>query len=119
MDTAKILSELRSERQRIDRAITVLEALDSAVGTTRQTTSELAPKTRGRRMSPAARKRMSDAQRKRWADKRKTGTPPVIVKNAATKKAPATGGLTPAGRKRLSELAKARWAAKKRAAAKA
>src|SRR4051794_18056744 len=103
MDTAKILTELRSERERIDRAIAALEALDSTTAQPRQTSSQPTSKPRGRRLSSAARKRMSEAQQKRWADK-KNVVPQGGAKKAA-KKSAKKGGLTAAGRRRLSELA--------------
>ena len=119
MDTARILTELRSERERIDRAITALEALDSTAAPTRQTTSQAAPKPRGRRMSPAARKRMSQMMKNRWAQRKQTAKPQASAKTATPKKAAKKGGLTPAGRKRLSANMRKRWADKKKAAAKA
>jgi len=84
MDTGKILSELRAERNRINEAIAALEALDRAtpsssprpqaqVGTkfpAKQSTANQAGNGR-RRLSPAARKRISEAAKKRWAERRK------------------------------------------------
>lgn len=80
MDTSRILSELRAERDRIDQAIAALEALDSVVRRGRrrngsgpaQSSPAQKKKTRNRRgMSPAARKRMSAMMKQRWAERRK------------------------------------------------
>jgi len=59
MNTAAILSQLKAERERIDKAIAALEGLESR-GTAKQ------PRRR-RRLSAAARKRISEAAKKRWA----------------------------------------------------
>jgi hypothetical protein len=86
MDTRKILSELRAERDRIDQAIAALEALNTSGPETAARTSSTrtnpgratqgaakpGPKSRGpRHMSPAARKRISEMMKKRWAERRK------------------------------------------------
>jgi len=65
MDTAALLSQLRTERDRIDKAIAALESLNG----TKQTTAAPAKADRRgrRRMSAAARRRIAAAQRKRWA----------------------------------------------------
>ncbi len=77
MDTRTILSELCSERERLDKAIAALESL-GGVGTATATLrrqpaigSKVAPK-RGRRpMSASARKRLSEMMKKRWAARRR------------------------------------------------
>jgi hypothetical protein len=79
MDTARILTELRSERDRIDQAIAALEALDGTV-------KHVAPRSPGRpkkgtppvsgrrkRMSVAGRKKLSEMMKKRWAERKKAG----------------------------------------------
>ncbi|HYE24391.1 MAG TPA: hypothetical protein VEG32_04245 [Clostridia bacterium] len=80
MDTSRILSELRAERDRIDQAIAALEALDNLGrrGRRRNGSGPAQPapaqkkQTRSRgRMSPAARKRMSAMMKQRWAERRK------------------------------------------------
>ena len=81
MDTNSVLSELRSERQRLDQAIAALEALDGS-GARVQTVGKAGlawgakaanqKKQRGTaKMSPAARKRISEMMKKRWAARRK------------------------------------------------
>ena len=123
MNTANILRDLRSERERIDKAIIALEALDSTPllsSNAVQRKSTAAPTTHSRNlMSPAARKRMSEMMKNRWALRKKTVKPKVSAKKASAKKAARKGGLTPAGRKRLSAMMKKRWADKKKAAANA
>ena len=68
MDTNRILAELRAERDRIDRAISALEAVNSTeprrVG--RPPRAAATPRRR-RRMSAAARRKMSRLLKQRWA----------------------------------------------------
>jgi hypothetical protein len=67
MDTNKILAELRTERDRIDRAISALEAVNST-GRRRAGRPPRAAVTRRRgRMSAAARRKMSRLLKQRWA----------------------------------------------------
>jgi len=75
VNISRLVTELKSERDRIERAIAAIEGLNST-GRRRagrppgSITSE--PKKRGRRrMSAAARKRISEIQKKRWAAWRK------------------------------------------------
>jgi hypothetical protein len=116
MDTKQILTDLRTERDRIDRAISALEGLDGA-GALRATapgTQTPASQPRGRRkMSPAGRKRIAEAQKARWAAQKNASPAP---KATSTKKATPARHMSPATRKRLSVLAKARWAQRKKAA---
>jgi len=75
MDIQNILSNLKSERERIDRAITALEGLGSTgprrrgrpVGSVSKTSSGR-PR---RHMSAAARKRISEMMKQRWAERKK------------------------------------------------
>jgi hypothetical protein len=72
LDLAKIVSELKRERDRIGRAIALLE--NEATRTARRiaTPIKMAPsKKRSRGLSPAGRKRLSEAMKKRWADRKK------------------------------------------------
>ena len=68
MDTNRILAELRAERDRIDQAISALEAVNSTghrrVG--RPPGSARKARRRGR-MSAAARRKMSRLMKQRWA----------------------------------------------------
>jgi hypothetical protein len=113
MDTSSILKDLRTERDRIDRAISVLEGLDGT-GTLRVTAPGVQPtpaKARGsRRMSAAGRRRISEMMKARWAARRKQAAKLALTKAGARKP------MSAAVKKRLSLLAKRRWAARKKAA---
>ena len=87
MDILTILTELRSEKERLDEAILTIERLAAGSLTKRRgrpplwmanakaesgpslVSKALAPKKR-RKFSAATRKRMAEAQRKRWAARR-------------------------------------------------
>jgi hypothetical protein len=82
MDTNSILAELKAERDRIDKAIAALQAIDTTIaGSLRHaersaaeasSTTKAPQRARGpRKMSAAARKRISEAAKKRWAKRRK------------------------------------------------
>jgi hypothetical protein len=79
MDTNRILAELRSERNRIDQAISALEALASPVarggrrGPAKAAGSQSQGTTSRRRgrMSAAARKRLSEMMKQRWAERKR------------------------------------------------
>ena len=83
MDIKRMLSDLTAERDRIDRAITALQAIESpasrGTATSRRTPKNIPsvsqPKRAKRRMSPAARKRMSEMMKKRWAERKKQSKP--------------------------------------------
>ena len=121
MDIEQILSDLRSERDRLNQAITALELLGSTDGATPRQVSTVAiapARRRGvRSMSAAARKRISTMMKARWAQ-RKAG------KSAGSRKvSPKAHGkkrrISAAGLKRISEAAKKRWAKVKAAKAPA
>jgi|SRR5271154_4833475 len=114
MDTNRILADLQAERNRIDRAITALEALN---GTGARTTnskrrarppataaqsSTKQPRVR-RSMSVAGRKRISEAAKKMWAERKKASLP-----NSRRPMSAAT-------KRKLSQSAKVRWAQRKKA----
>ena len=113
MDLNRIVADLRSEQDRIGRAI---EALLEP--TKRSARKPVAPKRRGS-ITPAGRRRLSAAMKARWAA-RKVKSPTAsskattVIRTAPKKR----GGLTAAGRKRLWEAMKKRWAEKRKAAAK-
>jgi hypothetical protein len=65
----KILTELKGERDRLNRAIAALEGTTAARGTRKKAQNTEKPSRR--RMSAAARKRLSEAKRKWWAERRK------------------------------------------------
>jgi hypothetical protein len=85
MDLNRILSDLKAERDRLDRAIAALEG--SSGDATRAGGARRGPgrpagsgKGNGRRrrrgprvMSADARRRISEAMRKRWAERKKRG----------------------------------------------
>ena len=109
MDLDKIVAELKTERDRIGRAIAALldEAKSAVSGATRKIS---APTRRGKGLTAAGRKRLSEAMKRRWAERRIKGAAPKA--SAPTRR----GGLTPAGRKKLSEAMKRRWAERKKSA---
>jgi hypothetical protein len=72
LELARIVLELKNKRDRISRAIALLE--NEATRTTRRIAmpTKTAPsKKRGRGLTPAGRKRLSEAMKKRWADRKK------------------------------------------------
>jgi len=103
VDIQNLLSDLKSERNRIDQAISALEGLGSASSARRgRPPKAAAPASKGRRsMSASARKRISDAMKKRWASQKQ-------------KAAPKRKAMSPAARKRISEMMKKRWAEQKK-----
>jgi hypothetical protein len=79
MDISKILSDLRSERHRIDQAIAALEGLNGRGSTranrtsTASTATAVTKPTRRRksRLTPAGRRRLSEMMKKRWAQRKR------------------------------------------------
>ena len=67
MEIERILSDLKSERDRIDSAIRALEGGRAGRGPGRPVGSGR----RRRTMSPAARKRISEMMKLRWAERKK------------------------------------------------
>jgi len=68
MDTNRILAELRAERDRIDQAISAIEAVNSAGRRRVGRPPKAARKVRRRgRMSAAARRKLSRLLKQRWA----------------------------------------------------
>ena len=78
MNLQVIISDLKRERDRLDRAIA---ALDASAGTGRASAARHRPSTaettvagqgsRKRHLTPAGRKRLSELMKKRWAERRK------------------------------------------------
>jgi len=66
MDIQQILSDLRSERERIDNAIRALEG-----GKTGRRPGRPAGSGKRRTMSASARKRISEMMKLRWAERKK------------------------------------------------
>jgi ABC-type uncharacterized transport system YnjBCD ATPase subunit len=96
MDMNRILAELRAERNRIDHAISALEAV-SSTGRRRVGRPPKAAQ-KPRTLSTAARARIAAAQRARWAKaKLAQASKPVRRMSAAA-------------RRKMSRLLKQRWA---------
>ncbi len=73
MDLDKIVAELKSERDRITRAIGLLQGADLPRAG-RKRTPAINPTTRKQRrggITPAGRKRLSEAMKRRWAERRR------------------------------------------------
>jgi hypothetical protein len=103
VDITNLVSELKNELHRIERAIAALEGLTSSPRRGRPPKSTSVGR-KPRRMSAAARKRISQAMKQRWA---KWGG-----KSAPKKAAPKRKPMSTAMRKKLSAMMKARWAAR-------
>ena len=79
MNTDKIVAELKTEKDRLDRAIAALEETDgrSPAVRRRNLTRPLASadakpaKQTGRQLTPEGRKRLSESMKKRWAERRR------------------------------------------------
>ena len=111
LDLNRIVSDLKSERDRIGRAISaLLEGAGLSGATKRATRKAATPKRRGG-ITPAGRKRLAAAMKARWATRRAKSA--TASRTSATKKR--GGGMTAAARKRISDAMKKRWAEKKAA----
>src|ERR1035437_8749114 len=107
LDLNIITTELKTERDRIGRAIAALiEDAKTSVSDTGQRAGAL--KRRRELITPEGRRRLSQAMKRRWAERRMGKT---TGKASAPKR---RGGLTAAGRKKASEAMKKRWAEKKK-----
>ena len=74
MDTNSILAELRAERDRIDQAISALEAVNSTGRRRVGRPPKAARKVRRRgRMSAAGRRKLSRLMKQRWASGKMKG----------------------------------------------
>jgi hypothetical protein len=73
LDTRRIVSELKAERNRLDQAIIALDEASTTQPTVVKNAFSMdgaqAPRKR-RRLTAAGRKRLSMLMKKRWADKR-------------------------------------------------
>ena len=65
MDTSRIIAELTAERNRLDKAITTLESVNTNHRSGRTITRT--PRRGRRRLTAAGRKRLSELLKKRWA----------------------------------------------------
>jgi hypothetical protein len=74
MDTQRIVSELKSERNRLDKAIAALDGASTTRATIAKNVISMngakAPRKR-HHLTAAGRKRLSMLMKKRWAEKRK------------------------------------------------
>jgi hypothetical protein len=71
MDLKGIVSELKRERDRLDRAIAALDSTEVVVGSNGASRPRTAVRKSGSRLSAAGRKRLSDLMKRRWAERRK------------------------------------------------
>ncbi len=75
MDIRQILNSLRSERDRINKAIAALEGLDGAFPTAGRTNTSATAKKGFRKkkggLTAAGRRRLSENMKRRWAERRK------------------------------------------------
>ncbi|MDO8585792.1 MAG: hypothetical protein Q7T82_02020 [Armatimonadota bacterium] len=111
MDLDKIVSELKSERDRIDRAINALVDGVGAVSSPRATGAGVPKRAKG--ISAAGRRRLSEAMKARWAARKSKSTEASRVIASATKGG-AKRGMSAAARKRISEAMKKRWTEKRK-----
>ena len=75
MEIRRIVAELKSERERLDRAIAALEGSSVRAGATKKSAVSSHPpaakKKRRRGLTAEGRKRLSEMMKKRWAEYRK------------------------------------------------
>jgi hypothetical protein len=76
MDITAIVSELKNERDRLNRAIAALEGTDivkTGPGKSATPTLVIRKGKKGSHLSTEGRKRLSEMMKKRWAERRKKG----------------------------------------------
>ena len=99
MNLQQIVTELKSDRDRIDRAINAIEGLNSTGHRRVGRPPSAARKARRRgRMSAAGRARIAAAQRARWAKAKQAQASKPVRR------------ISEAARRKLSRLLKQRWA---------
>src|SRR5271157_2434178 len=107
MDIQNLVSDLRSERARLDRAIAALESLSQPARRrgrppkARQATPASSRKRGG--ITPAGRRRLAEMMRKRWATWKGKSAPKAA--KTTRKKPNGRRSMSAAARKKLSELA--------------
>jgi hypothetical protein len=71
-----IVSELKKERDRLNRAIAALEGIDGARTGSKKLAAPTLVKAKkgGRGLTSEGRKRLSEMMKKRWAERRRKGT---------------------------------------------
>ena len=98
-NVTEILKQLKEERERLDKAITVLSSLN---GSSRTGSSRGVGRTT-RLLSPAARRKIAAAQRARWARARSG-------KTQSAPKASRPRVVSAAARRKMAAAQRARWA---------
>jgi len=72
VDLRKVVSELKQERDRLNRAIAALEGIQApAMATGKSSSNPPAKKAKKHNISAEGRKRLSDMMKKRWAERRR------------------------------------------------
>jgi hypothetical protein len=77
VDLRKVVSELKQERDRLNRAIAALEGIEVAAAVTTKGPSPAAKKAKQAKqakkhnITPEGRKRLSEMMKKRWAERRR------------------------------------------------
>ena len=69
MDIQRIITDLKQERERLDRAISILEGLGSGRRRGRPAGGHAVAKHARRHMTAASRKRISQMMKQRWAER--------------------------------------------------
>jgi hypothetical protein len=110
METAKILTDLRTELNRLNQAIAALESLDGTAPATTPAAIAAPKQSKKRGLTPAGRRRLSEKMKARWAARRKAAAKP------ATKATSGRRTMSLAARKKIAEAQRKRWAAVKKAA---
>jgi hypothetical protein len=110
METAKILTDLRTELNRLNKAIAALESLDGTATATTPAAKAAPKQAKKRGLTPAGRRRLSAMMKARWAARRKQ------VAKPAPKQTRGRRTMSAAARKKIAEAQRKRWAARKKAA---
>jgi hypothetical protein len=72
VDLRKVVSELKQERDRLNRVIAALEGIEGAgAASTKSSSKPAAKKAKKHNISPEGRKRLSEMMKKRWAERRR------------------------------------------------
>ena len=73
VDLNKILSDLKTERDRLNRAISALEGSGAGVAKRGRPVGSGKPAKKRRGLTDAGRKRLSELMKKRWAERKRKG----------------------------------------------
>ena len=111
MDTKQILADLKTELNRLNQAIAVLESLDGTATATTPAAKAAPAHAKKRGLTPAGRRRLSAMMKARWAARRKQGAKPAPQKTTGRRT------MSPAARKKIAAAQRKRWAAVKKAKA--